>query len=101
LPIISEIHNSENIKESNDTVLILWDYATWNFSSVSELFSEIDSKELEWKKVFLWWWISSVADLDVLKNIWNISWFFVWSAIFDVNHKEFFEDYWEYKKSIF
>jgi len=95
--VISEIFDIEKIWESNKNILILWDYASWNFNSIKEKFSEIDKKFLENKKIFLWWWISSAADLDVLQNIWDIKWFFVWSAIFDLDSKEFFEDYRDYK----
>ena len=99
--IISEVFDYEKIWELNKNILILWDYATGNFNSIKEKFFKIDKKILENKKIFLWWWISSVADLDVLKNIWNVKWFFVWSAIFDLDSDEFFDDYWNYKKNIF
>jgi len=94
IPVISEIFDIKKIQDSSKNVLILGDYATWNFSSISEKFKKIPKDFLEWKNIFLWWWISSVADLDVLKGIWDIHWFFVWSAIFDVEEKEFFEDFY-------
>jgi len=109
-PIISEVFNPEKISEANKDILILWDYATWDFNSIKEKFAhclEVAEKlPYGWERnVFLWWWVSSVADLDVLKYIWPnwllIKWFFVWSAIFDLETDEFFEDYWEYKRWIF
>jgi len=106
--IISEVFDYEKILESNENILILGDYATWNFNSIKENFSSVEKKFLEsWKSfseeknIFLWGWVSSVADLDVLQWIWNIKWFFVWSAIFDLSHREFFEDYRDYKRNIF
>ena len=107
-PIISEIFDTEKILDLNENILILWDYATGNFNSIKEKFSKIEKKISKQEKIFfyeknifLWWWISSVADLEILKNIWKISGFFIWSAIFDLDSREFFEDYWEYKKNIF
>lgn len=109
-PIISEVLEPEKISESNENILILWDYATWDFNSIKEKFADClevaEKLPYSWSKnVFLWWWISSVADLEVLKDIWPnwllIKWFFIWSAIFDLESEEFFEDYWDYKQNIF
>lgn len=119
--IISEVFDAEKILDSNKNILILGDYATGNFNSIKENFLSCGKKfSKSWKNfweeknppgdtlllcdspnIFLWWWISSVADLDVLQWIWNVKWFFIGSAIFDLDSREFFEDYWEYKKNIF
>lgn len=93
IPVISEIHNLEELKEKNikswSYYLLLWEHSSWNIVPLINKLKKWDTKKY-WK-VFIWWWISSPADLMLL-NKENIKWYFIWTAIFYFDTKNYFEE---------
>ena len=88
IPIISEIYSIKDLKSSQKNYLLLWDYATWDLiklvNSLKELRNGFNLK------VFIWGWIWNPADIKVLAEIWWIRWYFIWTAMFDVEEFEIF-----------
>lgn len=93
IPIISEIQNLDLIKDSNEKnwayFLLLWDFWSWNVVSLIEKMKKWDLDKY-WK-VFIWWWVSSPADLQLInKNI--AKWYFIWTALFYFETEKYFQE---------
>lgn len=93
IPIIKEYLSAESVNSSPyswHNILLLWDYWWWK---IWKLLSQLEQVDISNKwQIFVWWWISSPADIILLKNAWWCS-FFVWTALFYYNTLEFISEF--------
>lgn len=94
VPIVSEIASVNELKRWQDNYLLVWDFATWNLVKLTDSLKEF--RRNSDKKIFVWWWIGNPADIKILSKIWGVKWYFIWTAMFDV---EDFET-WDYIKEV-
>jgi len=93
IPIISEIKKIEEIKDKDEInwsfFLLLWEYWSWNIVPLVKKINKWNIKKY-WK-IFAWWWIASPADLKLLDKK-KVKWFFIWTALFHFNTKDYFQE---------
>ena len=93
IPIISEIwevKDNDKLKANNWAFyLILWDYWSWNIVPLTKKLKKWDTQKY-WK-VFIWWWISSPADLELIDKD-KVKWYFIWTALFYFDTEQYFEE---------
>lgn len=90
IPIITEIEKIEEAKKYNwSQCLLLWDYWSWNVVSLIKKLNKWDFDKHS--KVFVWWWISSPADLNLIDTK-KVKWFFIWTALFHFDTKKYFKE---------
>ncbi len=88
ISIISEIKTVNEAKEGRwSNFLLVWDYWSWNAVTLINEIAKWDSKS-RWK-IFVWWWISSPADLDLIDRN-KIKWYFIWTALFHFDTEKYF-----------
>jgi len=97
IPIISEINSVEDFQKDQNNYLLLWEYATWNVIPLLE-------KLKEWKNktnlnIFVGGGISNPADIKLIKELWAVSGYFIWTALFDVyESRDYLKDVISYIK---
>lgn len=96
IPIIREISEINELKKLKNTnwlfYLLLWDFSSWNVAPLLEKIDKFNTKKY-WK-IFVWWWISSPADIGLLPKE-KIAWYFIWTALFYFDTEKYFKEAFE------
>lgn len=100
IPIIREINEVSELKSFKNKnwlfYLLLWDFSSWNVAPILEKLEKFDSKKY-WK-IFIWWWISSPADIELIPRE-KIAWYFIWTALFYFDTKKYFKEAFDILKN--
>lgn len=93
IPIIREINDLSELKNNKNKnwlqYLLLWDFSSWNIAPLLDKLDKWNVKKY-WR-VFVWWWISSSADLELLPKE-KVAWYFIWTALFYFDTKKYFKE---------